>query len=63
MRRPFVPEWVYWETATAGGLVTFMREHLGKPIPSPVVLGPVTERFREAVSAKPNATRFPCTGP
>ena len=25
--------------ATSGGLVTFMREQLGKPIPSPVVLG------------------------
>jgi hypothetical protein len=35
--------------ATSGGLVTFMREQLGKPIPSPVVLGQVTERFREAV--------------
>jgi len=28
--------------ATSGGLVTFMREQLGKPIPSPVVLGQVT---------------------
>jgi hypothetical protein len=27
--------------ATSGGLVTFMREQLGKPIPSPVVLGQV----------------------
>jgi len=35
--------------ATSGGLVTFMREQLGKPIPSPVVLGIVSERFREAV--------------
>lgn len=35
--------------ATPGGLVTFMREQLGKPIPSPVVLGQVTERFRESV--------------
>jgi hypothetical protein len=26
-----------------------MREQLGKPIPSPVVLGQVTERFRGAV--------------
>src|ERR1051325_4309151 len=34
--------------ATSGGLVTFMREQLGKPIPSPVVLVQVTERFREA---------------
>ncbi len=35
--------------ATSGGLVTFMREPLGKPIPSPVVLGQATEKFREAV--------------
>jgi hypothetical protein len=37
--------------ATSGGLVTFMREQLGKPIPSPVVLGQVTEKFRDAVKA------------
>jgi len=35
--------------ATAGGLVNFMRDQLGKPIPSPVVLGQVTEKFREEV--------------
>jgi len=38
--------------ATSGGLVPFMREQLGKPIPSPVVLGQVTEKFREAVISK-----------
>jgi hypothetical protein len=32
--------------ATSGA---FMREQLGKPIPSPVVLGQISERFREAV--------------
>jgi hypothetical protein len=37
--------------ATPGGLVTFMRQQLGKPIPSPVVLGQVTEKFRDAVKA------------
>src|SRR5437868_1461219 len=37
--------------ATSGGLVTFMREQLDKSIPSPVVLGQVTEKFREAVKA------------
>lgn len=37
--------------ATSGGLVTFMREQLGKPIPSPVVLGQITEKFRVAVKA------------
>jgi hypothetical protein len=29
--------------ATSGGLVNFMREQLGKPIPSPAVLGKVTD--------------------
>ena len=38
--------------ATSGGLVTFMREQLGKPIPSPVVLGQVSENFHEAVKAQ-----------
>ncbi len=28
-----------------------MREQLGKPIPSPVVLGQVTEKFRDSVKA------------
>ena len=37
--------------ATGPGLSMFMREQLGKPVPSPVVLGQVTERFREAVKA------------
>jgi len=35
--------------ATSGGLVKFMREHLKKPIPSPAVLGRITEGFRERV--------------
>jgi hypothetical protein len=35
--------------ATGLGLVVFMREQLGKPIPSPVVLGQISETFREAV--------------
>ena len=37
--------------AISGGWITFLREQLGKPIPSPVVLGQVTEKFREAVKA------------
>ena len=37
--------------ATAGGLVVFMRDQLGKPIPWPVVLGQITETFRAAVKA------------
>ena len=35
--------------ATPGGLVTFMREHMKKPIPSPAVLGRVTADFRARV--------------
>jgi hypothetical protein len=45
--------------ATSGGLVNFMREQLGKPIPSPVVLGQVTEKFREAVKALAERDRIP----
>jgi hypothetical protein len=45
--------------ATSGGLVTFMREQLGKPIPSPVVLGQVTEKFREAVKAMAEREQIP----
>ena len=45
--------------ATSGGLVTFMREQLGKPIPSPVVLGQVTEKFREAVKAMAEQEQIP----
>jgi hypothetical protein len=32
-----------------GGLITFIREQLGFPIPSPLALSPVTEAFRTAV--------------
>jgi hypothetical protein len=45
--------------ATSGGLVTFMREQLGKPIPSPVVLGQVTEKFRDAVKAMAEQQQIP----
>ena len=45
--------------ATSGGLVTFMREQLGKPIPSPVVLGQVTEKFRESVKAMAERESIP----
>jgi hypothetical protein len=45
--------------ATPGGLVSFMREQLGKPIPSPVVLGQVSERFREAVKAMAERQQIP----
>src|SRR6266581_9807515 len=45
--------------ATSGGLVTFMREQLGKPIPSPVVLGQATEKFREAVKGMAEREQIP----
>ena len=45
--------------ATSGGLVTFMREQLGKPIPSPVLLGQVTEKFREAVKTLAEREQIP----
>jgi hypothetical protein len=38
--------------ATPGGLVTFMRVQLDKPVPSPVVLGQISEKFREAIKAQ-----------
>ena len=37
--------------ATGPGLVFFMRDQLQKPVPSPVVLGQISEKFREAVKA------------
>src|SRR3982751_2438304 len=45
--------------ATPGGLVTFMRVQLGKPMPSPVVLGQVSEKFREAVKAQAEREQIP----
>ena len=45
--------------ATSGGLVTFMRGQMGKPIPSPVVLGQITERFREAVKSLAQRQQIP----
>lgn len=45
--------------ATPGGLVAFMREQLGKRIPSPVVLGQVTEKFRESVQALAEREHIP----
>src|SRR5450631_2365592 len=37
--------------ATGGGLIGFMCGHLGKPVPSPVVLGQISERFRNSVKS------------
>src|SRR5712691_7272006 len=45
--------------ATSGGLVTFLREQWDKPIPSPVVLGQATEKFREAVKALAEREHIP----
>jgi hypothetical protein len=45
--------------ATPGGLVVFMRDQLGKPIPSPVVLGQITEKFREEVKALAGREQIP----
>lgn len=35
--------------ATGGGLIRFLTEHLGKPIPSPALLGQITQGWVEAV--------------
>jgi len=35
--------------ATGGGLIRFLTEHLGKPIPSPVLLGQITQSWVEGV--------------
>jgi hypothetical protein len=45
--------------ATGGGLIGFMRGQLEKPVPSPVVLGQVSERFREAVKALAERENIP----
>ena len=37
--------------ATGGGLVRFLTQHLGKPIPSPALLGQITQRWVGAVKA------------
>jgi hypothetical protein len=45
--------------ATAGGLTFFMREHLGKPIPSPAVLGQITSKFRDSVKVFAAESKIP----
>jgi hypothetical protein len=43
-----------------GQVVRFLTEHLGNPIPSPALFGPIGERFRRAVArfATANASRW-----
>jgi hypothetical protein len=45
--------------ATPGGLITFLREQLKKPIPSPAVLGQISERFRESVKELADREHIP----
>src|SRR5256885_16891348 len=45
--------------ATGTGLSMFMRFQLGMPVPSPVVLGRISERFREAVKAQAEREDIP----
>ena len=45
--------------ATGPGLVGFMRGQLQKPVPSPVVLGQISERFRKAVKEQAEREHVP----
>jgi hypothetical protein len=45
--------------APGPGLSMFMRFQLGMPVPSPVVLGRVSERFREAVKTQAEREDIP----
>src|SRR3954469_10345600 len=45
--------------ATSGGLYMFMSEHLGKPVPSPVVLAQITQRFVEELKSYPEQNDIP----
>src|SRR5271165_6816806 len=45
--------------ATGPQLSYFMRAQLGKPVPSPAVLGQITEKFREAVKALAQREQIP----
>ncbi|MGH9454547.1 MAG: hypothetical protein ACRD2O_11335 [Terriglobia bacterium] len=44
---------------TSGALVRFLTEHLGKPIPSPALLGQITQHWVEAVKAMATQHRIP----
>jgi hypothetical protein len=45
--------------ATGGGLIGFMCGQLGKPVPSPVVLGQISERFRNSVKSVAECESIP----
>ena len=45
--------------ATGGGLIRFLTGHLGKPIPSPVVLGQITQSWVEAVKRQASEQEIP----
>ena len=45
--------------ATSGGLYLFMSEHLGKPVPSPVVLGQITQRLVEELKSYAEQNEIP----
>ena len=51
MHRPVVFERYLPSLATAEGLVRFLTEHLGKPIPSPALLGQITQSWVESVKS------------
>ena len=44
---------------TSGQLAYFMRDHLGKPIPSPIVLKKITEAFRDEVKSFASQQHIP----
>ncbi len=45
--------------ATGPQLSWFMRQQLGKPVPSPAILGQITEKFRNAVKAVAEQGQIP----
>lgn len=59
MPGPAVSQWVHRETGDVGRAGNLHAGATGKPIPSPVVLGQVTEKFREAVRIKAERDEIP----
>jgi len=54
-----VPERIHRQTGDRCGAGDVYADQLRKPIPSPVVLGQITERFREAVKALAKREQIP----